>query len=781
MTFSAASKSLSFAQKRARALLASTALVAVTCAVSFAPDRAHAQTAAAPAPAYGEVVVTARRRAERIEDVPVSMTAISGAQLARAGVNQVQQLQFEAPSTNISIANPRQTNFAIRGLGNNPATDGLSSSVGVYIDGVYLDRPGMADFNLLDVDRVEVLRGPQGTLFGTNTTAGAISVVTRSPSKTFEAEGQVDLGNDNLTSLQASVSGPISDQVAVRIAAYKTDRDGYLRDVDTHSDNDSLHREGVRAQISYEPNNQLTLRLIGEYGDEDDSGGVLVLYNKGPSASANPRFLTFDTWAARNGVTPIFDPDGLKDDLNEAERLKQSERAVTGIADYKLGDFTLSSITGYRFWTFTPFNDFDWGPASAFTTNGVIDREKQYSEEVRLTSPSGGLFDYVLGLYAFRRDLEATTDTVYGPNYALGLGAAGNTALNNATSITNADPETTSFALFGQGTAHLTSKLSLTLGVRETYERSSEHIQRLALTGGTGPAPITVAPYVGRLSISNDEPSGLADLSYKFTPDILGYASVAYSAKAGGFNAPAVPQSTTGVIQPTSTLLVRPERALNDEVGIKMAFFGRTLMLDADAYWTNVWDYQANTLQTGPNGAILSLITNVGSVVSRGVEGDANWRPFGGLVFNGSVGYNDAYYQSFPNAPAIQGAVGATQNLSGRPVVQAPHWTANLGATYTHRIKQTIDSYINGEVAYHSGYYGYIDDSSYSRLPGYVIGNLRVGASFSGGRYDLSLWVHNIGDARYFNAVTPAITGSGGYFASVAEPRMFGATLKAAF
>ena len=232
------------------------------------------------------------------------------------GQRKSQQLQFSAPSTNISIANPAADQLRHPGLRLQQSGSYRRlwhASVGIYIDGVYLDRPGMADFNLLDVDRVEVLRGPQGTLFGKNTTAGAISITTRGPTRTFEAEAQADVGNYGLTDFQGSVSGPITDQLSARISAYKTDRDGYLHDVATGAHNDSLHRQGVRGQLLYQPNSDFSLRLIGEYGDEDDSGGVLVLYNKGPLSSASPRYVPFDTWAGRlEEVAPVDNPDGLR-------------------------------------------------------------------------------------------------------------------------------------------------------------------------------------------------------------------------------------------------------------------------------------------------------------------------------------------------------------------------------------------------------------------------------------------------------------------------------------
>ena len=177
------------------ALIATSGLTCATTALAAEPASA---SLAATQSAVAEVLVTARKRSEHIQDVPISLSAVGGARLAREGVSQVQQLQYEVPSLNVATPNPRQTNIAIRGIGNNPAADGLAASVGLYIDGVYLDRPGMANFDLLDVDRIEVLRGPQGTLFGKNSTAGALSVTTKSPSAIPQIEAEASIGNYDL-------------------------------------------------------------------------------------------------------------------------------------------------------------------------------------------------------------------------------------------------------------------------------------------------------------------------------------------------------------------------------------------------------------------------------------------------------------------------------------------------------------------------------------------------------------------------------------------------------
>ena len=763
------------------ALSATTALAGSRIAWA-AQATATADATEAAAAGVQDVVVTARKRSEKLQDVPISITALSGATLAQQGVSQIQQLQFEAPSLNVATPNPRQTNISIRGIGNNPAADGLSASVGLYIDGVYLDRPGMANFDLLDVSQVEVLRGPQGTLFGKNTTAGALSVTTQAPSFTPQAVAEASVGNYDSRRFEAMVTGPVNDQLALRLAAYSDDRDGYLRNVNIGDAEDSLHRWGVRGQALYKPTSDFSLRLIGEFAEESDSQGAFVLYNKGPSSSANAKFLPFNTWAANLGIDPVDNPDGLVTDQGFHQQLTERQEAVTADAEWSApAGFTISSITAYRHWTFVPHNDFSWGPSSTLLAQGVADYDSQFSQELRAASPTGGAVDYVAGLYFFWRGLKADSITTYGPTYSQGLGAAGNPALNNGTSVTTANPDTKSYAAFAQAVWHINPQINATVGLRETYEVQSETVDRLPFTGGTGPAPATLAPYLGQISLANATPSALVNLSYKPTQAVMAYALVSYGAKAGGFNSPAVPQSTTGVIEPISTLAVKPETAIDYEAGVKTTLLDRRLILNGDLFWTEVSDYQANTTVPGPTGTFLSLITNVGRMRSRGFELDATAVPIDGLNLTASAGYNDATYLSFDLAPAVQGSVASTQNLSGRPVVEAPKWTLSLGGDYTRALAGGYTGFIGASYAYKSGYYGYIDDSSYAWLPGYGVTDARVGIRTPGDHYELTLWVTNAFDTRSFSMVIPASTGSGGYYAMPNDPRFFGATIKASF
>jgi iron complex outermembrane receptor protein len=726
-----------------------------------------------------QVTVTARFRKENQQDVPIALTALGGAQLDQLGTTQIQQLQFLAPNLEINVPNPRQTSFSIRGIGNNPAADGLSQSVGLYIDGVYLDRPGMAAFDLLDVAQIEVLRGPQGTLFGRNTTGGALSVTTAIPTFDFTAKAEASAGDYELQQYQATVSGPIADDLAFRVSGYDTFRGGYVKDAYTGGADEGLDRQGLRAQLLYQPTGALSWRLIFEAGHEDDTAGGAVLYSKGPSASANPKFVSYDQWAANLGITPVFDPNGLENDQNEQQRLIERQYAGTSILDWTVDGYTLTSITGYRHWSFRPQNDFDWTYADVIRNNGAADFEQQVSQELRLASPSGGEFDYVAGLYYLARYLDNHSYTDYGSQYAQGLGALGNPALDDGQTNTYGRISTFNYAAYAQGTWHIDPLWDLTVGGRETYELTQGSVERTAFAGGTGKPPVSVAPFSGAIKVGKATPSGLLTLSYKPVENYLLYATASYGAKAGGFNSPTVPQANTGAFLPMSTLVVKPEKAVNFEIGTKTSWFDDRLTANVDLYWTDIYGYQANTVHNLGSGGLQSVITNVGSVRSRGAEAELTARPLEGLELNASVGFTDAFYHSFTNAPAVQGSTATTQNLTGRPVLQAPRWTLSAGATYTTHLTDSIDGYLGADVGYKSSYFGYIDDSPYSLIKGFAVVNGRVGTVFADGHYDLSAWIRNAADVHYVNLLYPAATGSGGYFGWPAEPRTFGVTLKA--
>ncbi len=275
------------------------------------PDPAPVASTSKPKADSGQletVTVTARRREESSQSVPVPISVIGGQALESQRVYRIQDLQQLVPSVNVAYMHARQSSVSIRGLGNNPASDGLEGSVGLYIDNVYLSRPGMAVFDLMDIEQLEVLRGPQGTLFGKNTTAGVININTRAPSFTPERSIESSAGEDGYFQTKGTISGPITDQLAGRLSAYRTSSDGDIKNEYNGHELDGGSRDGFRGQLLFKPNENFSLRWIGDYNEEDSSAGTRVLYSTGPTING---VNLYQARAAAAGAT-LADSPGRK-------------------------------------------------------------------------------------------------------------------------------------------------------------------------------------------------------------------------------------------------------------------------------------------------------------------------------------------------------------------------------------------------------------------------------------------------------------------------------------
>ncbi|WP_259755247.1 TonB-dependent receptor [Pseudomonas sp. GCEP-101] len=739
--------------------------------VSAAPAKADAT--------LGKVTVTARRREEDSQKVPTPITVVGGETLETQRVYKVQDLQQILPSVNVAFIHARQSSIAVRGIGNNPASDGLEGSAGVYLDNVYLGRPGMAVFDLLDIEQLELLRGPQGTLFGKNTTAGVLNITTRAPTFTPERSVEVSGGQDGYFQGKGTVSGALTDTLAGRVSAYRTRDDGYIKNI--HDDNylNGGERQGIRGQLLFKPNEDFDLRWINDYNEEDSSNGSMVVYG------AADRF-----WqrAAAVGASPIRDPDRHKVNINSRQHVSVHQGGSSVEANWNLnGGYKLTSISAYRYWHFTPANDEQLN-VSAINNTGVEVHDRQFSQEIRLASPTGGFFDYVLGAYAFNQNLGNKTFTDYGPladRYLLGTNL---NALNNTYSKANGKINTDSFALFAQGTWHLTDKLDFTAGLRGTYEEKDAKVERFSPVGG---APVTGVGAVvrrnqlgaydsGDLSLYSFAPSALLSLSYQFTDDLLGYASLSHGEKSGGVNLAVASAPTAGA----DSLLVGPERANDAELGIKTTLFDNRLQLNTNIFWTGIHGYQATTLYQPPGSTqLVSVLSNAGSVRSRGLEFEATALPIRGLTLNFNGSYNDVTYLSFKDAPcpaevSTQPNAPATCDLTGQRVVGASKWIANLNGEYAWNLDDGIRPYVTGSYSYRSEAEGTLDNSDLSKIDGYGLANFSVGLrkDIGDGQLDASVWLKNAFDKDYYLAAFASINGS--YTASVGQPRTLGASVR---
>ncbi|EMN5692308.1 TonB-dependent receptor [Pseudomonas aeruginosa] len=729
--------------------------------------------------ALGKVTVTARRREEDSQKVPTPITVLGGETLEAQRISRVQDLQQVLPSVNVAYIHARQSSVAVRGIGNNPASDGLEGSAGIYLDNVYLGRPGMAVFDLLDIEQLELLRGPQGTLFGKNTTAGVLNISTRAPTFTTERTVEVSGGQDVYFQGRGTVSGPLGETLAGRLSAYRTRDDGYIKNI--HDDNylNGGERQGALGQLLFEPNEDFSLRWIADYNEEDSSNGSMVVYG------AAERF-----WqrAALVGASPLRDPQRRKVNINGRQHVSVHQGGSSLEANWNLaGGYRLTSISAYRYWHFTPANDEQLN-VSAINDTGVEVHDRQFSQEIRLASPTGGAFDYVVGAYAFRQNLGNKTFTSYGPLADLYLLGANLGALNDTYSKANGKIETDSFALFAQGTWHLSERLDFTAGLRGTYEEKNAKVERFAPLGGAAVGGVGAAVRNGQLgaydsgdlSQYNFAPSALLSLSYQFSDDLLGYASLSHGEKSGGVNLAVGSAPSAGA----DSLLVGPERANDAELGLKSTLFDRRLLLNANLFWTGIHGYQATTLYQAPGSTqLVQVLANAGSVRSRGLEFEATALPLRGLTLNFNGSYNDVTYLSFKDAPCpaeVSTRPGAPSScdLTGQRVVGASKWIANLNGEYQWRLDDRFQPYVSASYAYRSAAEGTLDNSDLSKIDGYALVNLAAGlrSDLGDGQLDTSVWLKNAFDKDYYLSAFASINGS--YTASVGQPRTLGVSLR---
>ncbi|AVX86982.1 TonB-dependent receptor [Pseudomonas sp. VE 196-7] len=741
------------------------------------PPPAPAGKPAANSSQLETVTVTTRRREESSQDVPTPMSVVSGQTLETQRVYRIQDLQQLVPSVNVAYMHARQSSVSIRGLGNNPASDGLEGSVGLYIDNVYLGRPGMAVFDLMDIEQLEVLRGPQGTLFGKNTTAGVINISTRAPTFTPERSIETSVGEDGYFQTKGTISGPLNDELAGRFSAYRTRSDGDIKNEYNGHDLNGGSRDGFRAQLLFKPNEDFNLRWIGDYNEEDSSAGPRVLYNTGPTING---VNLYQSRANAAGAT-LVNGSHRKVNLDNDQHVTVHQGGTSVEANWTLpSDFTLTSISSYRFWNFTPANDDGLNVAATYNA-GVSVEDKQYSQEFRLASPKGEFFDYVVGAYYFGSDLDNKSFAYYGPQADIWNGTPRG-ALANVGSVGNGHIKTDSFALFAQGTWHLSERLDFTAGVRGTYEEKNAWVTRNAPVGGATVSGAAATARRGRtgaydsgdLNQYSSSPSGLLNLSYRITDDLLGYATLSHGEKSGGVNLAVGSAPTAGA----DSLLIGTERANNAELGFKSTLWDRRLQLNANLFWTQVNAYQTNAYDDVNR---VQYLTNAGSVRSRGVEFESTVIPLRGLTLNFNGSYNDVSYLSYKDAPCppeVSQAPGAPAScdLSGHQVVGASKWIGNANGKYEWNLANGLQPYVTGSYAFRSKAVGTVEDSDYGQIPSYAVVNLSTGlrGDFNQGQWDVSLWLKNAFDKTYYTTLWTS--GNGGYEGLLGTPRTLGVT-----
>jgi iron complex outermembrane recepter protein len=771
--------------------------LAATPAVAAEDAAAAASEGIVGAEEVGEpIVVTARRREENSQDVPVAISVVDAGTLDRTGnftVNQIQQL---VPSLQVASFNPRNTNVNIRGLGANSslAVDGLEYGVGFYVDGVYFGRPGQSQFDLVDIAQIEVLRGPQGTLFGKNTTAGALNVTTRAPSFDPDLTVEGSLGDYGYHQIRASGSVPlIADKVAVRLSVADTHRDGFLLNQTDRSKAQDYDNFTARGQLLILPAEDVKVRLIGDYSRQtlhhqlNLIDGYFTSFANGAAITNN----IFDRAARFNYALPAENAFARVGAADAHYQANMESYGVSGEIDWDLGPVSLTSVTAYRWWDWYPANDGDSTSLEVNTLAQQQNFQRQFSQELRLASNGTNTVDYQVGLFYFWQIIRGYGKIGYGRDFArwnlpsntpAAALATFDGALNGLVTDSYSDPRTKSYAAFGQLDWHLTDALTLTAGLRFTHEDKDGSFSRFlapdsggnrGLLTATQQAQFQVNDLAFEAKLKSDALSGLVTLGYKVTPDALLYATYSHGSKSGGLNITA-----GGASRP----VVAPEKVDAFEIGFKSQLLQDRLTFNAAAFLTNVKDYQANVSEEAPGGtAFVQYIDNIPKVRSKGVEADLALAATSWLRLTASGAYTDAKYVSYANAPqrpelAIPGTVQA-QDLSGVRLPGVSRFAYSLGLDASQPLGSDVEGYVHADFLHRSSFNSTATNSIYGVVPAYGVLNARIGLRFRDGVYDLAFWARNLTNENYYISRSPGTFGL--ITAIVSEPRTVGATLRA--
>lgn len=714
-----------------------------------------------------EIVVTATKREENVQDIPVSVTVLSSDTIENSYSVGLEGLQALIPSASFRKGNTtRNSSVIIRGLGTISFSTAAEPSVSTVVDGVVLGRSGQAFGDLYELERLEVLRGPQGTLFGKNASAGVVNITTRRPGDEFE--GMVDLSffQNNETRLKARVSGPLSDNARGSITAFKGDFDGFIRNVYNNEKTNGYDRTGVRAMLEYEPTDTIsTLFIFEDYDATDECCADLEGLPSGrhPGSEALP-----NSMGVVNGVADI-DLDQRKIDHDLTTVTLDNTTAFSAQVDIDIGDLTLTSITARRIWNNTEIREGDFTSiggdatipvdfgATTFQLHDVGPQEwRQLSQELRLASPGGETFDWQAGLFYWNIDSErnftrdASCQNNGGQNDAILAANPGLTC--NANDIVSAtaffNTEFDNYAVFGEGTYNIGEQLRLILGLRYTKDEVSfNHNRRSNDEFGRQGVGVRNAANNSNFSNETDENNTSGKVGAQWSTDNAGMFYFTY---AQGYKGPAF--NTFYNMGPNDVLPIGAEESDAYELGWK--FTADTFLLNLTVFRTEVQNFQANNFDNS-TGVTITRLTNAGDVSTEGFEADFIWKPTDNVSIGGGFASVDATIDKF-NCPldAITGLPPAgCSTRAGLDVPFSPDLKVSLYGEWVVPMN-SMDLIVSGSFVHTDEQYSDLPNSSgdfaaAALLPEYNILNLTGSLSFNDDQFRISLIGKNLGDESY--------------------------------
>ena len=745
-----------------------------------------------------DVVITSRRRQESAQDVPIPISVVSGVRAEDAGAFNVNRLKELVPSVQLYASNARNTTLNIRGLGSTfgLTNDGIDPGVGFYVDGVYYARPAATALDFLDVEQVEVLRGPQGTLFGKNTTAGAFNITTRAPSFQTGGTFETSFGNLGYIQAKASLTGPLSKKIAARVSFSGTQRDGTIFNITTQKPTNTLNNLGFRAQVLYKPTDKINITITGDNTRQRPDGYATVVAGVVPTKRAAYR--QFNAIIADLGYKlPTTNPFDRVTDVDAPLRANNDFGGVSINVDAKIGAGTLTSTTAWRYWKWDPLNDRDFIGLPVLTRSQGNSRHVQWTQEIRYAGQFSSRLSGVVGVFLIDQDLNSDPVQLEEAGSAQWRFAQSSTSalwktpglFDGFGTKTTSRLKTLGAAVFGQIDWAITGKLHLLPGLRFNYDKKDVDYKRETYGGLQTTDPALIALKNGiytnqafAFGVEENNFSGQLTLAYKVNKQLNAYATYANSYKPVGVNLGGLPTANGATL--IDLAKVKPEYVTHYEIGVKTRPTpGSTFNITA--YSTDIDDYQTQ-VQTAEVGVNRGYLANAEKVRVTGVEVDGNIRVGNQFSLNGALSYTDGKYVSFKNAPVPleeTGGESAFKDISGGALPGISKWAGSLGGEVSGSgklLNQDGRFFFALDTYYRSSFSSSASPSAYLNIDGYTLLNARVGFRASNG-ISILLWSRNLTNKNYFEQLLPAAGNAGQYAAVLGDPRTYGTTLRYTF
>mgnify|MGYP003666840666 FL=1 len=715
------------------------------------------------AAALEEVIVTATKRAESLQDIPISVNALSATTIQEAGVSDIGDVAALVPALTVSSnLSPFATALRIRGFGTSQNDPSLEASVAFIVDGVYMGQSGLGMSDLTDIERIEVLQGPQGTLYGKNSNAGVVSVITKSPNLD-ETEGFVEasLGDYSLQKYVGSVSGPIDDSLGYLLSGSWHETDGWLES-DTGDDLNGVKDWNARGKLLWLPTDALSIQLTASHVERD---------TQCCGADATQTAAITDQLVAQGLPVPKNDAFDYKNnqDINSSFNLQSD--AINLKLDYELDSATLTSLTAWNDYDYKTSTDAD---RSQLAVLGIVDDKytgELWSQELRLSSDADGPLQYMAGLfYAYQKltrggtgegTVEIGDDVIAVGGAQTGLGPLfGSIVQPGDTVFFDSKWETETIAAFGQSTYNFTEAWAATLGLRYTSENKDADLYTEPYS--TSSAFATGGALVQRAFEAVDEDfhrdndgfTWLANLTWFATEEIMLFGSVSTGSKSGGFN---------GVAGEGAQREFDDEDTTNYELGIKSELFDRQLQLNATAFYTEFDDLQFLAQQ--PTG-VGTFVSNAAAATSTGIDLSFSAAPWDFLMLSGGLQYLDAEYTD-----------GELDELNFN-VPYAPDWSGTLSTTFLLPLASGV-TYLRSDYSFMGDHYTSPTYQPSSAEQNKTLLNVRLG--WRNDNWDAALWVKNATDEAYSNLSLAPVAYSGTAGEYLEAPRTWGVTVRYTF